>query len=140
MSSRSKSPLRRGTQSRSAGQHKPLIPFGTFRFDYMRECRHDFKSNNCPFCLLVTSSVKAFFAEEADKTRKGRIDAKRNRAKLRYSLLDSWTRNQPTHYRYSLTHLLTRSPTHSLTYSLITVMLCLVLLVNLCYLGHAHWQ
>jgi hypothetical protein len=47
---------------------------------------------------LVTSSVKAFFAEEADKTRKGRIDAKRNRAKLRYSLLDSWTRNQPTHY------------------------------------------
>ncbi len=98
MASRSRSPLHRGNRGRPAINQKPVVPFGTFRFDFMRECRHDFKSKNCPFCLLVTSSVKKFFADEADKTRKGRLEAKVNRAKLRYSLLDSWTRNQPTHY------------------------------------------
>ena len=98
MASRSKSPVRRGNRGHSTGHHKPVVPFGTFRFDFMRECRHDFKSKNCPFCLLVTSSVKKFFADEADRSRIGRLEAKVNRAKLRYSLLDSWTRNQPTHY------------------------------------------
>ena len=70
--------------------------FGDFRLDYLRACKHDFdvKPEHCPFCIMVNVSVKKILQEEEAVAKQRRVTSIINRAKLRYGLLDYWSRSQ----------------------------------------------
>ena len=78
--------------------------FGDERFDYIRACKHEIKSqnlssyNSCPFCKLVQNVTKSFFELEAERQRLNKETSNVNRALMRRNLLCEWSKCQSKLY------------------------------------------
>lgn len=88
-------------QQKSKGKvlkrESPAPVFGDFRWDYLKSCKHDLTGINmaqCPMCRLVNVAVRGHFQDEAERNRISREVSIVKRGRLRYSLLDGWSRNQ----------------------------------------------
>lgn len=65
------------------------------RWNFLKSCRHDLDGKTkCPLCTLVDSCTRKFLLEEAKQIEISRRSGYLIRAQTRFSMLDSWSRNQ----------------------------------------------
>lgn len=74
---------------------KPV--FGSFAFDYFKTCQHKL-SGHCVMCTLVTTMVRDHFEKERIEREDARIQSKKNRAIMRYGILEDWSKCQLKSY------------------------------------------
>lgn len=74
--------------------------FGSVRWDYIKTCKHDMNVNRmyCPMCLLVRESTTSHFLNEKEQRMIAKQNAIKTRGRLRYLVLQCWSRNQSRFY------------------------------------------
>ena len=78
--------------------------FGDYRFDWLRTCRHDYKSKNsnperCVICMIGRKYSEKYLQEEKRIKANNRREAVLKRAELRQELLTGWSLNQGCTYQ-----------------------------------------
>lgn len=89
-------------EGKRSPEKKKAHKFGDFQFDYLQKCKHDLTPTRdpslCPFCKLVAQQLNTFFEKERQEKAKARHESVIRRAHMRYTLLQSWSKNQPLYF------------------------------------------
>lgn len=90
----------RSTTYREFSKKEVKPAFGSVRWDYIKACTHDLANNimYCPMCLLVHEATNQYFSNELERREIAKKNSVMKRGKLRYELLQCWSRNQGSFY------------------------------------------